>query len=39
VPPSGILTQPKHQVAHLEVSGPNPSGVVALQGLLLPRRV
>jgi hypothetical protein len=24
VPPSGILSQPKHQVAHLEVSGPNP---------------
>jgi hypothetical protein len=39
VPPSGVLSQPKHQVAHLEVSGPNPSGVVALQGLLVPRRV
>jgi hypothetical protein len=39
VPPSGVLSQPKHQVAHLEVSGPNPSGVVASQGLLIPRRV
>jgi hypothetical protein len=39
VPPSGFLSQPKHQVAHLEVSGPNPSGVVASQGLLVPRRV
>jgi hypothetical protein len=37
--PSGVLSQPKHQVAHLEVSGPNPSGVVASQGLLIPRRV
>jgi hypothetical protein len=39
VPPSGVLSQPKHQVAYLEVSGPNPSGVVASQGLLIPRRV
>ena len=39
VPPSGVLSQPKHQVAHLEVSGPNPSGMVASQGLLVPRRV
>jgi hypothetical protein len=39
VPPSGVLSQPKHQVAHLEVSGPDPSGVVASQGLLVPRRV
>jgi hypothetical protein len=37
VPPSGVLSQPKHQVTHLEVLGPNPSGVVASQGLLLPR--
>jgi hypothetical protein len=28
VAPSGVLPQPKHQVSHLEVSGPNPSGVV-----------
>jgi hypothetical protein len=39
VPPSGVLPQPKHQVAHLEVSGSEPSGVVASQGLLVPRRV
>jgi hypothetical protein len=39
VPPSGVLSQPKHQVAHLEVSGPNPSGVVASQGLLISHRV
>jgi hypothetical protein len=39
VPPSGVLSQPKHQVAHLEVSGPDPSGVVASQGLLVPRQV
>jgi hypothetical protein len=39
VVPSGVLSQPKHQVAHLEVSGPNPSDVVASQGLLIPRRV
>jgi hypothetical protein len=37
--PSGVLSQLKHQVACLEVSGPNPSGVVASQGLLVPRRV
>jgi hypothetical protein len=37
VPPSGVLSQPKHQVTHLEVSGPNPPGVVASQGLLIPR--
>jgi hypothetical protein len=39
VPPSGVLSQSKHQVAHLEVSGPDPSGVVASQGLLVPHRV
>jgi hypothetical protein len=39
VAPSGILPQPKHQVSHLEVSGSNPSGVVASQGLLISRRV
>ena len=39
VPPSGVLSQPKHQVAHLEFSGPDPSGVVTSQGLLVPRRV
>jgi hypothetical protein len=39
VPPSGVLSQSKHQVAYLEVSGLNPSGVVASQGLLIPRRV
>ena len=32
MPPSGVLSQPKHHVAHLEVSGPNPSGVEASQG-------
>jgi hypothetical protein len=37
--PSGILPQLKYQVSHLEASGPNPSGVVASQGLLIPRRV
>ena len=39
VPPLGVLSQPMHQVAHLEVSGPNPSGVVTSQGLQVPRRV
>jgi hypothetical protein len=39
VAPSDILSQPKHQVSYFEVSGPNPSGVVASQGLLIPRRV
>jgi hypothetical protein len=39
VSPSGVLSQLKHQVAHLEVSGPNPSDMVASQGLLIPRRV
>jgi hypothetical protein len=29
VAPSGLLPQLKHQVSHLEVLGPNPSGVVA----------
>jgi hypothetical protein len=29
VAPSGVLPHPKYQVSHLEVSGPNPSGVVA----------
>ena len=28
VAPSGVLSQPKNQVSHLEVSEPNPSGVV-----------
>jgi hypothetical protein len=37
VVPSGVLPQPKHQVSHLEVSGPNPSGVVASQRLLISR--
>jgi hypothetical protein len=36
---SGVLSQPKYQVSHLEVSGLNPSGVVASQRLLIPRRV
>jgi hypothetical protein len=36
---SGVLPQPKYQVSHLEVSGPNPSGMVASQRLLIPRRV
>jgi hypothetical protein len=36
---SGILSQTKHQVSHLEASGPNASGVVASQRLLIPRRV
>jgi hypothetical protein len=39
VAPSGILSQPKYQVSHLEASGPNPSGVVASQRLLIPCRV
>jgi hypothetical protein len=39
VAPSGILSQSKYQVSRLEASGPNPSGVVASQGLLIPRRV
>jgi hypothetical protein len=39
VAPSGVLLQPKYQVSHLEASGPNPSGVVASQRLLVPRRV
>jgi hypothetical protein len=38
VAPSGVLPQPKYQVSHLEASGPNPSGVVASQRLLIPRR-
>jgi hypothetical protein len=29
VAPSGVLSQPKYQVSHLEASRPNPSGVVA----------
>lgn len=37
--PSGVLPQPKHQVSHLEISGPKPSGVVASQSLLISRRV
>jgi hypothetical protein len=36
---SRVLSQPKYQVSHLEVSGPNPSGVVASQRLLVPCRV
>jgi hypothetical protein len=36
---SGVLLQPKYQVSHLEASGPKPSGVVASQRLLVPRRV
>jgi hypothetical protein len=39
VAPSGVLSQPKYQVSHLVASGPDPSGVVASQGLLIPRRV
>jgi hypothetical protein len=39
VAPSVVLPQPKYQVSHLEASVPNPSGVVASQGLLIPRRV
>jgi hypothetical protein len=39
VSPSGVLSQLKHQVAHLEVSRPDPSGVVASQELLVPHRV
>jgi hypothetical protein len=37
--PSGVLSQPKHQVSHLEASGPNPSGAVASQRLLILRRM
>jgi hypothetical protein len=36
---SGVLPQTKYQVSHLEASGLNPSGVVALQRLLIPHRV
>jgi hypothetical protein len=39
VAPSGVLSQLKDQVSYLEVSGPNPSGVVASQRLLISRRV
>jgi hypothetical protein len=39
VAPSGVLSQPKYQVSHLEASGPNPSGVVASQRLLILHRV
>jgi hypothetical protein len=39
VAPSGILSQTKHQVSHLEASGPNASGVVASQRLLVPCRM
>jgi hypothetical protein len=39
VAPSSVLPQLKYQVSHLEVSGPNPWGVVALQRLLIPHRV
>jgi hypothetical protein len=39
VVPSGVLSQSKYQVSHLEASGPNPSGVVASQRLLISRRV
>jgi hypothetical protein len=39
VTPSGVVSQPKHQVSHLETSGPNPLGVVASQRLLIPRRM
>jgi hypothetical protein len=39
VVPSGVLPQPKYQVSHLEASGSDPSGVVASQRLLIPRRV
>jgi hypothetical protein len=37
--PSGVLSQSKYQVSQLEASGSNPSGVVASQRLLIPRRV
>jgi hypothetical protein len=36
VAPSGVLSQTKHQVSHLEASGPNASSVVASQRLLVP---
>jgi hypothetical protein len=36
---SGVLSQLKYQVSHLEALGPNPSGVVVSQRLLIPRRV
>jgi hypothetical protein len=39
VAPSGVLSEPKYQVSHLEASEPNPSGVVASQRLLIPCRV
>jgi hypothetical protein len=39
VAPSGVLPQLKYQVSHLEVSEPNPLGVIASQRLLIPRRV
>jgi hypothetical protein len=39
VAPSGVLSQTKHQVFHLEASGPNALGVVASQRLLVPCRM
>jgi hypothetical protein len=37
--PSSVLSQSKYQVSHLEASGPNHSGVVSSQRLLIPCRV
>jgi hypothetical protein len=39
VAPLGVLPQSKYQVSHLEVLGPNSSGVVASQRLLILCRV
>jgi hypothetical protein len=39
VAPSGVLSQTKHQVSYLEASGPNASGMVASQRLLVPCRM
>jgi hypothetical protein len=39
VAPSGVLSQPKYQVSHLEALGSNPLGVVASQRLLILLRV
>jgi hypothetical protein len=39
VAPSGVLSQPKYQVSHLEASGSNPLRVVASLRLLISHRV
>jgi hypothetical protein len=39
VAPSSVLSKTEHQVSYLEASGPDASGVVAPQRLLVPCRV